>query len=118
MTTKNVAQTRMDTGGATRSRTGLIGFAIQSATPAECTARQRINNLRAHEVADCPPVSHIAADFYQMPIQGFDSLHPLHLSACRMALFPSERNVQPSTVGREWVGKFTFFSRIYSEAQP
>ena len=42
-------------------------------------------------------------------IRGFDSLHPLHPSPCHTGHFPSERNVQPPTHGRDRGGFFTFF---------
>ncbi len=52
------------------------------------------------------------------PMRGFDSLHPLIPSCCQNTLFPSERNVQPSSTGRDRGYGFTDFSRIYWRAAP
>lgn len=41
--------------------------------------------------------------------RGFDSLHPLIPSCCQNTLFPSERNAQPPSMGRDRGGFFTFF---------
>jgi hypothetical protein len=54
-------------GGATRSRTGLIGFAIQYAMPVQCSASSKINDLAHSGITPELTISYIRADFYQRP---------------------------------------------------
>lgn len=55
-------------------------------------------------------VRELHPDCTRPTIRGFDSLHPLNLSACQIGHFPSESAARPSTTGRGIGHGFTFFS--------